>query len=136
MTTIERIEEVVRIVKEHLDPSLSESDVSFVLSSVLNLGWQWDQANAHAHAAFVIAGQEPDAEGKEIANCIAAADREKLIQMDQTGSNRIFQQAGGILKYTRLVAEFEHFGGLMSIGNRLIPSEAEDNEEKENPKAD
>lgn len=130
MTIIERTEEVVRIVKEHLDPSLPESDVKFVLSSVLNLGWQWDQTNAHTRAACVIASDEGDIFD------IEENSAEELEKLEAAGSDHIIRKAGGMLKYMRLVAEFQHFDELMSIGNRLIPGEAEDNEEKENPKAD
>ena len=101
MTVQERIDEVLRMVREALDPKMNDEKKLEVLRAVEDLGYQWQNMNAHCRVLCICAGMMGRPEDEEF----DPENEEQLQALESEGSAALMKEMGLPL-YSSLVTEF------------------------------
>ena len=94
----EHIDETVALVRKALRPDLPAEERDHILSAVQNLGYQWQQANAHGRAESIAVGVSRQPED----TVIDLSDESVLEKMESVGCEEIIR-VFGLPGYSALV---------------------------------
>ena len=100
MTTQDHIDKVCQMVWNALDPKMDGEKKEKVLWAVQDLGYQWQQANAHCKALCICAGMARRPEDEEF----DPENEKQLRALEDEGSTALMKEMG-LPMYAGLVTE-------------------------------